>query len=177
MTRGADPVSSEPADRLLRRLHREHGSALYGWALRRLADPRDAEEAVAETLVKAWRAHEQYDPGKGAERAWLFGILRNTATDHYRATRRHLRVVDAGEADELADSGIDEIVESSVVRDALFDLSDQHRRVIVEAYYEGRTVSQIADRLGLPAGTVKSRLFYGMRRLRAALEERGVLGG
>ena len=177
MSRRADSVPGDAADRFLRRVHREHGSALYGWALRRFGDPRDAEEAVAETLVKAWRAYEQYDPGKGAERAWLFGILRNTAADHYRASRRHLRVVDEGEMDEPAESGIDEFVESSVIHEAILELSDQHRQVIVQAFYEGRTVSQIADRIEVPEGTVKSRLFYGMRRLRASLEERGILDG
>ena len=177
MPRRPDSAQSDPADRFLRRIHREHGSALYGWALRRLADPRDAEEAVAETLVKAWRAHEQFDPGKGEERAWLFGILRNTAADRYRATRRHLRAVETRDFDESTDSGIEEIAEASVVLDALLDLPDHHRQVIVEAYYEGRTVSEIAEELAVPAGTVKSRLFYGMRRLRAALEERGILDG
>ncbi|MDX1468692.1 MAG: sigma-70 family RNA polymerase sigma factor [Acidimicrobiia bacterium] len=177
MSRGVDSVPSDPADRFLRRLHREHGSALYGWALQRMGDPRDAEEAVAETLVKAWRSHEQYDPGRGEERAWLFGILRNTATDHYRAARRHLRVVDGHDTDQPEDSDVDRLVESSLVREAILELSEQHRQVIVEAYYEGRTVSEIADRLEVPAGTVKSRLFYGMRRLRSSLEERGMLDG
>ncbi len=62
-----------------------------------------------------------------------------------------------------------------MVRDALSDLADHHRQVIVEAYFQGRSSIEIADRLGIPAGTVKSRLYYGLRALRSALEERGVL--
>ena len=67
------------------------------------------------------------------------------------------------------------IAEATVVQDALMDLPDHHRQVIAEAFFAGRTSRQIAERLGIPTGTVKSRLYYGMRSLRAALEERGVL--
>lgn len=170
-------LGTDEAARFVRRLHSEHGSALYGWALRRLGDPLDAEEVVAESLVKAWNKHSQFDPERGTERAWLFGILRNAATDHHRGQARHLRLITEGSpSEEGTDSGIEAMAESTVVREALLDLSDEHREVIVEAYFAGRSVSQISARVGIPPGTVKSRLYYGMRNLRTALEERGILG-
>jgi RNA polymerase sigma-70 factor (ECF subfamily) len=166
----------ERGEALTRRLHAEHGEALYRWALGRLSDPRDAEELVAETLVRAWRRYDQYDPERGSERSWLFAIARNAATDLYRRSRRRLRVVRDDEIPELAvDDEAESIAEISLVRDALDGLSPNHRAVIVEAFFEGMTVSEIARQLGIPEGTVKSRIYYGMKALRATLEEEGVL--
>lgn len=168
---------SVDAEQFVRRLHAEHGSALYGWARRRFADERDAEEVIAETLVKAWRHHDRFDPARGSERSWVFAIARNTASDHHRSSARRLRVVQPGEVPDEPESRseIEGMAEATVVHDALMDLSDEHRTVIIEAFFAGRTSSQIAERLDIPPGTVKSRLYYGMRRLRAALEERGLL--
>lgn len=164
-----------PAEVLTTRLYSEHAQALHGWARGRVADDRDAEELVAETLVRAWRRYDQFDPSRGSERAWLFGIARNAAIDLHRRSQRRLRTV----TDELPEVGesdvIDRLAEISVIADALGDLSDQHRTVIVHAFVHGRTCRQIAEHLGIPAGTVKSRMFYGMKSLRAALEEREVL--
>lgn len=171
-----DRIGLKEADRFIRRVDAEHGAALYGWAVRRLGDRNDAEEVVAESLVKAWRKYDQYDPAKGSEKSWLFGILRNTAADHHRSKARHLRIViDAAIPEDESTSEIDLIEEASVVRDALMELSESHREVLVDAYYAGRSVTQISRRLGIPAGTVKSRLYYAMRNLRTSLEERGIL--
>lgn len=171
-----DRIGLKEADRFIRRVHAEHGAALYGWAVQRLGDRNDAEEVVAEALVKAWRKYDQYDPAKGSEKSWLFGILRNTAADHHRSKVRHLRIVaDSAIPENEFAVGVDLVEESSVVRDALMELSESHREVLVEAYFAGRTVSQISRRLGIPTGTVKSRLYYAMRNLRTSLEERGIL--
>jgi len=173
----SDPsAAGREAELLTQRLHADHGAALFGWALGRVQDRRDAEELVAETLVRAWRRYEQFDSERGSERAWVFGIARNAATDLYRQSRRRLRMVRDDEAPDVGeDGGIDRLAEDSVIRDVLDELSDNHRAVIVEAFYFGRTSMEISERLGVPSGTVKSRMFYGMRALRAALEERGVL--
>ena len=167
----------ENAERFVRRLHAEHSNALYSWARRRIRDSRDAEEVIAETLVKAWRHYDQFDPQRGSERSWLFGIARNAAADHYRRSNRHLRAVQFDDGYEALEEAAEmhRIAEATVVQDALMDLPDHHRQVIAEAFFAGRTSRQIAERLGIPIGTVKSRLYYGMRSLRAALEERGVL--
>ncbi len=154
----------------------EHATALYDWTIRRVADRRDAEEIVAETLVRAWRHYDQFDPQRGSERAWLFGIARNTASDWYRRSRRHLHIVGDDLVTDLADEDeADRVADASVVHDALARLPEHHRTVIVEGFFFGRTSTQIAEVLGIPTGTVKSRMYYGMRALRAALEEQGVL--
>lgn len=163
-------------DSLVRRLHDDHAAALLGWARTRLADHRDAEEVVAETLVKAWRHYDQFDESRGSERSWIFGIARNAAVDVHRRNGRMLRVVPDEELVDLTDGDhLEQVAEATVVHDALRSLSERHRAVLFDAFFAGRTIVEIADRLGVPAGTVKSRIYYGMRALRSALEERGVL--
>jgi RNA polymerase sigma-70 factor (ECF subfamily) len=83
-------------------------------------------------------------------------------------------LVEPGTVEQPAGDGTDELLQSWLVADALRSLSPDHRAAIVECYYGGRTVAEAASRLGVPVGTVKSRLHYGMRALRIALEERGV---
>jgi len=172
------PGTSGPdrAEAFVRRMADEHGDALFGWARGRFEDTRDAEEVVSDALVRAWRNYGQFDPGRGSERAWVFGILKTTAVDHYRKSRRHLRSVSrsalAEEASELPE---DSLADKTLVQEGLKSLSDQHREVLVAAYFGGLSVREIAARFEIPDGTVKSRMYYGMRALRAALEERGVL--
>jgi RNA polymerase sigma-70 factor (ECF subfamily) len=175
MNRDAGP---DEAEAFVRRLCADHGDAVFGWALGRFEDRRDAEEVAAETMVRAWRNHHQYDPARGSERSWVFGIARTTAADQHRRGRRRLRLVPDSEAagEPVDDLAAGRIAEATVVREALQGLSMAHREAIVLAHYGGLTVSEIAERLAIPEGTVKSRLYYGMRSLRAALEERGVLG-
>ena len=167
----------QAAEAFIRRICDDHGDAVFGWALGRFADRRDAEEVAAETMLRAWRHHHQFDPERGSERAWVFGIARTTAADHHRRNRRHLRLVTEVPADGsvAASSPIETIAVATLVRDALGDLSPAHREVIALAHFGGLTVVEISQRLGIPDGTVKSRLYYGMRALRTALEERGVL--
>ena len=118
------------------------------------------------------------DPRRSADPAQVvpdWGLARNAAIDMHRRSQRRLRPV----TDELPDIGepsaADRIVEVSLISDALADLSDHHRAVILEAFVHGRDTNEIAARIGIPPGTVKSRMYYGMRSLRAALEEREVL--
>ena len=146
---------------------------------RRFADAREAEEVVQEALVLAWRKHHQFNPERGSERAWLFGILRNVAASRHRHNQRRpglaqgeaADVVDLRAEDELARA-----VEDSHIRDALAALSEEHRGVLIEAYFRGRRVREIAVRLQIAEGTVKSRMYYGLRALRSELEQRGVVG-
>jgi RNA polymerase sigma-70 factor, ECF subfamily len=165
-------------DDAVRALHDEHAPALHAWARRRMADRREAEEVVQETLVRAWRKQHQYDPGRGSERAWLFGIARNVAADLHRRNVRHLRAVGDDVTIDLTanDRDLERMVEASLVHDALVALSIEHRAVLVEIYYRGRSVHEAAERLGIPEGTVKSRTYYALRALRAELESREVLG-
>ena len=176
----ASSGSFSAADELaVRELHDAHVQVLYAWARRRFTDPREAEEVVQDTLVLAWRKRDQYDPERGTERAWLFGILRNVASSRHRSNGRQLHVVrDVDQGGEgTSRSAEDDLgLEAVEVIEALLSLSPEHRAVIVAAFYRGQRLATIAEELDIPEGTVKSRLYYGLRNLRAQLEERGVLG-
>lgn len=162
-------------EQVLRLLHDEHAPALWGYAMRLTGgDAGRAQDAVQETLLRAWRHPEVMDSERGSPRPWLFTTLRNVLIDEWRARKVRPEVV-TDEVPELATPDhADAAVQSWLVADALRQLSQQHREVLLECYYRGCSVAQAAQRLGIPAGTVKSRTYYALRALRLALEERGV---
>lgn len=164
-------------EQLARSLYEEHGPALERWAHSRFADRQSAEDVVQETVLAAWRKYDQYDPARGSERAWIFGIARNLAATHHRRGRRHLRAVSTDTVAEAAadDAEIARLAERSLIVDAIRALSPDHQHVVSAAYWDGLSTKQIAARLGIPDGTVKSRLHYALRILRAHLQEREVL--
>ncbi len=171
------------ADDLVQQAIDTYGGRLYGFACHALGDRAAAEEVVQDTFVRAWQHADRFDPSRGDLETWLFAIARNLIIDrHRRATRRPVEV-DLGDAAGGPEAGGDttaEAVERALqtweVADALADLSAAHREAIVLTHFGGRSVAEAAAVLGVPAGTVKSRIFYGLRHLRAALEERGVIG-
>ena len=164
---------------LLRALQDEHGVALFAHAVRLTGGDRQrAEDLVQETLLRAWRHPEVLDPERSAVRSWLFTTARNLAIDAWR--RRSTRV---GEVvtDELPEpppspDEADRAVEAWTVAEALGRLSVSHREVLVECFYQGRSVAEASARLGIPPGTVKSRTHYALRQLRMVLDEMGVTG-
>src|SRR3954454_20149541 len=164
---------------LLRALQDEHGDALFAHAVRLSGGDRQrAEDLVQETMLRAWRYPEALDPERGAVRSWLFTTARNLAIDAWR--RRSARVGEVvtdvmPEPPPSADEA-DRAVEAWTVAEALRRLSLQHREVLVECFYQGRSVAEAAARLGVPPGTVKSRTHYALRSLRVALDEMGVTG-
>ncbi|MGP3925278.1 sigma-70 family RNA polymerase sigma factor [Streptomyces sp. 8N616] len=170
--------TDSPREQAVRRLYDEHRDALHNYVVRLLGGDRDkAEDIVQETLLRYWFKHDQDDPGS-LTRAWLFTVARNLVIDGYRKrVARPQEVYGGAWMDVLHDSesdSLDSLLTSLVVDDALQALSPMHREVIYETYFAGRTAPAAARRLGIPIGTVKSRLYYGMRALRLALEERGV---
>jgi RNA polymerase sigma-70 factor, ECF subfamily len=148
-----------------------HSGELYGFALRALGDQGLAEEVVQETFVRAWRAGRRFDPDIASLRTWLFAILRNVIIDATRA--RSVRPGVGAPVDVAVADNIDELLRSWVVEEALHRLSDEHRRAVVEVYYQGRSAVDVAADLGVPAATIRSRLFYGLRALRLSLDELG----
>ncbi|MFG2846412.1 sigma-70 family RNA polymerase sigma factor [Kitasatospora sp. NPDC048296] len=163
-------------EELMRALYREHAGPLYGFVLHLVAgDRQHAEEVVQETLVRAWRNIHRLDPQAGSLRPWLVTVARRIVIDDHRSARARPREVDAAALEQLpAEDEIDRALRMMTVADALGDLSPAHREIIVETYLKGRTAREAAAELGIPAGTVRSRVFYALRSLRLALEERGV---
>lgn len=161
---------------LMQQLHDEHAAALWRFCLRLLNNDRGrAEDVVQETMLRAWRHRIILQSDPPALRAWLFTVARNIAIDEWRSRRAHSEMpvadVPDGGTDEDAS---DQLLLSWVVADALTQLSADHRAVLLECYYRGRSVSEAARRLGVPEGTVKSRTHYALRALKLALEEMGV---
>src|SRR6478735_1007751 len=155
----------------VREAYAAHAAELYGFAVRSLADPGLAEEAVQETFLRAWRAGERFDPQIGSLRTWLFAILRNVVIDLGRARAARPSVAEGGI--EPSVEPFDEALLSWQIEEAMRRIGDDHRRVLVETYYRGRPYAEVADELGVPEGTVKSRVYYGLRALRVVLEEMG----
>jgi len=155
-----------------------HGGELLGFAYRSLHDRGLAEEAVQETFLRAWRARARYDPAIGPMRAWLFAIERHVVIDLARArARREARLTDSTPADVPdSDDRVERSLESWQVQEAVGRLSPSQRHVLVDIYYRGRSGTEVATELGIPEGTVRSRLFYALRSVRLHLEDMGWSG-
>ena len=160
----------------LRVLYDAHASVLLAYALRLTGGDRArAEDVVQETLVRAWRNLHRLDDAVAPVRPWLFTVAQRVAIDAHRA--RRARPAEVGDAMLAVVPGLDQmdsLLDRVVVTEALHSLSREHRAVIVETYYRGRSVAEAAEVLGVPPGTVKSRCYYALRALKLALAERGV---
>jgi RNA polymerase sigma-70 factor (ECF subfamily) len=139
---------------LVHAVYAEHGRALLAYATRLMGDRAAAEDIVQETLIRAWRHPEVMTNGRGSTRGWLLTVARNLVTDRIRAR--------AARPQEVA---------SVTVLEAMDGLSEDHRGVLQELYFHGRSLAEAATALGIPAGTVKSRSYYALRALRERLTE------
>jgi RNA polymerase sigma-70 factor, ECF subfamily len=158
----------------VREAYAAHAGELYGFAMRSLGDSGLAEEAVQETFLRAWRAGDRFDPQIGSLRTWLFAILRNVVIDLGRARAVRPEVAEGGV--EPSVEPLDDALLTWQVEEAMRRIGDQHRQVLVETYYRERPYAEVATELGVPEGTVKSRVYYGLRALRVVLEEMGYEG-
>ena len=159
---------------LVRALYAEHAAALLRFTLRMTdGDRQRAEDIVQETLLRAWLHPEAI--AERPARPWLFAVARNLAVDAHRARKARPQEVGEGALNLVpVPDEADRVLESWAVADALSALRPDHRQVLLETYYRGRSVAEASAVLGIPAGTVKSRAFYALRALRLALEERGL---
>jgi RNA polymerase sigma-70 factor (ECF subfamily) len=170
------PASDADDERLISELYREYHRPLLAFVLRLTAGDRQwAEDVVQETMIRAWRSADRLDTGAGSLMPWLATVSRRIVIDNRRS--REVRPPEVGDAAlenlPMADE-LDGLLRKVVVADALRALSAPHREVLTETVLRDRTVNQAAEVLGIPVGTVKSRVYYALRALRVALEERGV---
>lgn len=162
-------------DELMRALHTEHASALFSYALRLTSGDRSwAEDVVQEALLRAWRNPHVLDPDRGSPRAWLFTVAHRIVIDQWRARQVRPEVVAAEPPELIGPDEAERAVQSWTIVAALNRLSTAHREVLVECFYAGRSTSEAAAMLGVPPGTVKSRMHYALRALKLVLEEMGV---
>ena len=171
-----DPQPALATDDGVRAVYAAHGPELYRFAMRSLGDRGLAEEAVQETFVRAWRASDRFDDALGSLRTWLFAIVRNVVIDlsRARAVRPGLSSVDVSSDDGLfIDDAFDQVLTAWQVEEALRMLSEEHRAALVEVHYKGHAYTEVAASLGVPVGTVKSRVYYALKAMRLALEELG----
>ena len=144
---------------------------VYGIALRVVRDPSRAEDVAQESLIDVWRKAPTYDSGRGSAKGWIATIAHRRAVDVVRseqASRNRVEKVAARDTQPQHDTVADEVVageERSNVRSALDGLTDLQRQVIEMAYYQGNTYKQVAESLGAPLGTVKTRMRDGLKRL------------
>ncbi len=153
-------------------LYRRYARAVLGLALRRLGDRGRAEDAVQEAFASIWRAARSYRADRGPVAPWLYAVARNAIADRGRARTDtpaetpDLPSDEAGPADRAEQSWV-----AWRVHRALEELPEAERSVIELAYWGGLSQSEVADFLGLPLGTVKTRTRSGLRRLAEELEE------
>ncbi|WP_394613306.1 sigma-70 family RNA polymerase sigma factor [Lentzea sp. JNUCC 0626] len=164
------------ADLDLREVYAAHGPELYRFALRQLGDGPAAEEAVQEVFLRAWRSADRFDPDLASLRVWLFAIARNVVVDEARARARHHRRLYAAAADQPGNVSdhADAVLDQHLVEQALLRISDSHRVALVETYLRGRSYRDVAAEVGVSQVTLRSRVFFGLKALRLALEEMGV---
>lgn len=159
---------------VLRELHDLHAAVIWRYVVHLTGDATAADDVVQETLMRAWRTPRILEDDPTAVRSWLLTVARHLVVDEARsAHHRHEATVERM-PDRPREDAVDGLFDSLLVVEALESLSEEHRAAIVHAYYVGRSTSELADVLGVPEGTVKSRLHYGLKALRLALQEKGV---
>jgi RNA polymerase sigma-70 factor (ECF subfamily) len=182
----SEPVPSEPVpvavpdalgdDAFTRTLYERHGTVLLSFAVQLCGGDRyRAEDVVQETAVRAWQHRRILDPTTDRVRTWLFTVAHRLVIDHHRARQaRPKEVADEPEEPAVPDPS-DRLVTLRAVLGAMTELTVPQREALIYTYYFGYSVEQTAAVLGLAPGTVKSRVHYAMRALRASLRAQAVM--
>ncbi len=170
-------LAARSQETALAELYDRYGRPAYGLALRVLRDEALAEDAVQEAFLGVWRTASRFVPERGTASTWILTLVHRRAVDLVRREQRR-RTDPLESAAEPGAGSVDEEawlrLQRKRVQHALRQLPDQQREALELAYYGGFTQSELAERLGLPLGTIKSRVFAGLARLRELLGEPGM---
>lgn len=171
-------IGDRDADALAE-VYRRHGAAVFGLSKRVLGDESLAEDVTQELFVRLWNEPRRFDPQRGALRSFLQRQAHSRSVERVRSEEARRRREDrsiALDVEPLEDleSRVVESIDSERVRRALDSIDVDDRRAIVLAYYGGISYREVAIRLGLPEGTVKSRIRAGLRRLSSMLDDGGL---
>lgn len=154
-------------------IYRRWGSLVHTLATRSLGDAHEAEDVTQQVFVGAWRGRHGFRPERGTLGAWLVGITRRKVVDALAARTRRLSLVESAGQDitpaRLVQPALDEVLDRVLLVEALSRLPQAQRDVLCMAFYEDLTQAQIAERTGVPLGTVKSHARRGLHRLRTAV--------
>jgi RNA polymerase sigma factor (sigma-70 family) len=169
-------LAARADDGALAELYDRFGHVAYGLALRIVRDPALAEDAVQDAFLTIWRSASRFVPERAKARTWILTLVHRRAVDVVRREQPR-----RAEPIELAPPASADVTEDEAwlrlqrarVQDALRLLPDQQREALELAYYGGFTQSELAERLGEPLGTIKSRMFAGLARLRELLTDAG----
>lgn len=158
----------------LAELYDRYGRSAYALAVRVLRDPALAQDAVQDAFLAAWRTAASFDPKRGKASTWLITLVHRRSVDVVRREERR-RAAPLDDAPVPSGDSTDETVEireqRRAVQSALGELGAAEREALELAYYGGLSQSEIAERLGVPLGTIKSRMFGGLAKLRDALAD------
>jgi RNA polymerase sigma-70 factor (ECF subfamily) len=166
-----DDLSGKLAEARFSELYREHMRELLGYALRRCTDPDDAADVVAETFLAAWRRLADVPIGSDA-RLWLFGAARNVVANHDRSARRRDRLTERLRDELSRGLPAHRVPEAGPFLEALADLPEPDRELLMLIGWEELTPTEAARALGITSPAARARLHRARRRLRARLAER-----
>ncbi|HEY4059557.1 MAG TPA: sigma-70 family RNA polymerase sigma factor [Kofleriaceae bacterium] len=153
----------------LSELYDRHSGILLGLAIRIVRERRDAEDLLHDVFLEAWRSAKDFDPKRGRVRTWLAIRMRSRALDLKKSARVSRNAGDAG-LETMVDDKPASSPDHNAVRAALLALGPEQRKVLELAYFEGLSCSEIAERVAIPVGTVKSRIAAGLDRLRSQMK-------
>jgi RNA polymerase sigma-70 factor, ECF subfamily len=162
----ADVASSSDAFRVF---YRAHAGPLLAYAKHLTGDRMAAEDALQETFLRAWRELPRLLSDDRSPRAWLRQVLRRIVIDAARARHRQTRLVEDTLRDPGTDGGYDTLLDRELITGAMDKLSPLHREILVEVYLRDRSADHVAASLGVPVGTVRSRLHYALDAIRRQL--------
>jgi RNA polymerase sigma-70 factor (ECF subfamily) len=175
---GTGHNSGADDDVLITELYQRYQTPLLSFVLRLTSgDRQHAEDIVQETMLRAWRQVAQFDQEGRSLMPWLATVARRIVIDEQRKKSARPVETDEGMLNKASASSrdwTDDLLRSVIVADAMLELSLAHREVLNETILRDRTVNEAADVLGIPVGTVKSRVYYAIRALRLVLAEREV---